>query len=80
MLPLADGESVLPLGLTLINEYQARESARFAMLTWPAFSALPARERTMTMAHYTAHRLYEAHTTDAVADENARRNRPQARQ
>ena len=73
VVPAREGDAPLPVGISLIPQFQAREAARFGGLTWQHYCALPPRERTNAVAHYWAARLYETHIADATAWEQERR-------
>jgi len=51
--------SSVSANVTIGEEYDLREAARFGNLTWGQFKALPRFERTSVYAHYKAHGLIE---------------------
>jgi len=61
-----------------VPEYDQREAARYALLTWDQFWAKPRREQATIVAHYYLHSLVEAHTDDAI-QEDMDRQRGKAR-
>lgn len=54
------------IGLTLLPEYHARETARFTATPWDAFLRMTPEGLMAAIAHYIAHRLFTAHEADAV--------------
>lgn len=53
----------------VVPEYDEREAARFALLTWEQYQALPRPDRAKTVAHYYVNNLIEAHTNAAIQEE-----------
>ncbi len=73
VVPARDSDTTIPVGVSLIPQFQAREAARFVGLPWRDYCALPPHERIDAVAHYWAARLYETHVADATATEQERR-------
>ena len=71
MLPLLAWDTeervYVPLGLTLLPEYHAREAARFAMYRWVEWCNEAPTVRIGILAHWLATRLFAAHEADAIA-------------
>lgn len=51
----------------IIAEFECREAAVFAHLSYPAFEALSWREKANTIAFFRLHRLIEGHLNAAAA-------------
>lgn len=60
------GSHYVPIGLTLLPEYYAREAARFAGYRWGEWLVEQTTVRTGVIAHWFANRLFSAHEQDAA--------------
>ena len=71
MLPLlawdTEERCYVPLGLTLLPEYHAREAARFGGWRWDEWCNADADMRISVIGHWMASRLFAAHESDAIA-------------
>lgn len=58
--------------LGLVAEFEEREAATFAGISWPDWLQMDMRDRAATVAHYRIHSLVELHAHDAVMQQAKR--------
>lgn len=63
------------MGATYGGEFEWREAARFALVTWDQFETLDGEEQSAIVAHYRGHHQLEAVISQEQAREMKRRSR-----
>lgn len=61
-------------GATFGSEFEWREAARFALVTWDQFKELDGEEQSAIVAHFRTHNQVEAVIAQAQTKEAKRRN------